>query len=159
MSLALLTIVLALGWAVATGSFTVPNLLLGAVIGALGLFVVRRFVAPPTLLPRVLRIVALAWLFLKELLLSAIRVARLVIRPDVRAHIKPAFVAFPLALQSDAQITLLANMITLTPGTLSVDVSEDRRFLLIHAIHVTDREAFIKEIASGFEAKIAGAFR
>ena len=60
---------------------------------------------------------------------------------------------------SDAEITLLANLITLTPGTLSVDVSEDRRFLYIHAIHVTVRAAFIKDIATGFEAKVAGAFR
>ena len=85
--------------------------------------------------------------------------SRLVIRPDLNAHIRPAIIAFPLSVTSDAEITLLANLITLTPGTLSVDVSEDRRSLFIHAIHVTDREAFIRDIASGFEAKVAGAFR
>ena len=102
---------------------------------------------------------ALGWLFITELVASALRVARLVLRPDLNAHIRPAIIAFPLSLTSDAEITLLANLITLTPGTLSVDVSADRRFLYIHAIHVTDRAAFIKEIAAGFEAKVAGAFR
>lgn len=158
MSLVLLTIVLALGWAAATGSFTLPNLLLGTLVSAACLFVVRSSVSRPHLLPRALRIISLGWLFIAELAVSALRVARLVIRPDLNAHIRPAFIAFPLSLTRDAEITLLANLITLTPGTLSVDVSEDRRFLYIHAIHVTDREAFIRDIATGFEAKVKGAF-
>lgn len=159
MSHVLLTIVLALGWVTATGSFTLPNLLLGAVVGGAGLFVIRSYVSRPNLLPRVLRIVSLALLFIKELVLSALRVARLVIRPDLNAHIRPAIIAFPLTATGDAEITLLANLITLTPGTLSVDVSEDRRLLHIHVIHLTDREAFIRDIAAGFETKVMGAFR
>ena len=159
MSLVLLTIVLALGWAAATGSFTLPNLVLGALVSIAGLFVVRQYVSRPQLLPRALRMLSLASLFITELVVSAFRVARLVIRPDLNAHIRPAIIAFPLSVTRDAEITLLANLITLTPGTLSVDVSEDRRFLYIHAIHVTDRDAFIREIASGFEQKVAGAFR
>ena len=159
MSVMLLTIALALGWAAATGSFTLPNLLLGVLVGGAGLFVIRRYVSRPNLLPRILRIAALALLFIKELVLSALRVARLVIRPDLNAHIRPAIIAFPLTATRDAEITLLANLITLTPGTLSVDVSEDRRLLFIHVIHLTDREAFVREIADGFERKVMGAFR
>lgn len=159
MSLILLTIVLALGWAAATDSFSLPNLLLGAVVSVLSLFVVRQFVSSPRLLPRALRFVGLGWTFLVELLLSALRVARLVIRPDLNAHIRPAIVAFPLTAKTDAEITLLANLITLTPGTLSVDVSEDRRFLHIHVIHLTDRAAFIMEIATGFERQVTEALR
>ena len=157
MSLVLLTIVLALGWAAVTGSFTLPNLLLGALVSVACLFVVRQYVSRPHVLPRALRIVSLGWLFIAELVLSALRVARLVLRPDLNAHIRPAIIAFPLSVTRDAEITLLANLITLTPGTLSVDVSEDRRFLYIHAIHVTDREAFIRDIADGFEARVKGA--
>ncbi len=159
MSLILLTIVLALGWAAATGSFTLPNLLLGAAVSVLSLFVVRQFVSSPRLLPRAARFTGLAWTFLVELVLSALRVARLVIRPDVNAHIRPAIVAFPLTAKTDAEITLLANLVTLTPGTLSVDVSEDRRFLFIHVIHLTDRAAFIRELASGFERQVTEALR
>jgi multicomponent Na+:H+ antiporter subunit E len=157
LSLVLLTIVLALGWAAVTGSFTLPNLLLGALVSVACLFVVRQYVSRPHVLPRALRIVSLGWLFIAELVLSALRVARLVLRPDLNAHIRPAIIAFPLSVTRDAEITLLANLITLTPGTLSVDVSEDRRFLYIHAIHVTDREAFIRDIADGFEARVKGA--
>lgn len=159
MSLILLTIVLALGWAAATGSFTLPNLLLGAAVSALSLAMVRQFVSSPRLLPRAARVVGLAWTFLVELVLSALRVARLVIRPDVNAHFRPAIVAFPLTAKTDAEITLLANLVTLTPGTLSIDVSEDRRFLYIHVIHLTDRQAFIRELASGFERQVTEAMR
>ena len=159
MNLARLTLVLAFGWAAATGGFSLPNLLFGAVVGGLCLYLIRAHVSSPTLLPRARRILALALLFAKELFLSAFRVARLVLRPNLRAHLHPAIIAFPLTATSDAEITLLANLITLTPGTLSVDVTDDRRFLMIHAIDVTDREAFIRDIAAGFESKVMGACR
>jgi multicomponent Na+:H+ antiporter subunit E len=100
---------------------------------------------------------ALLGLFLRELVLSALRVAWLVVQPKPRLH--PGIIACPLTVTTDAQITLLANMITLTPGTLSIDVSDDRRTLYIHAIDVTDREALIGSIAAGFETKILGVLR
>lgn len=159
MNLALFTILLALGWASATGNFSLPNLLFGAVVGGLGLYVVRQYVSGPTLAPRARRIASLALLFFRELFLSAFRVARLVLRVDIGKHLNPAIIAYPLQVTSDAEITLLANMITLTPGTLSVDVSPDRKLLYVHAIAVTDREAFIREIADGFERKVMEVFR
>ena len=91
-------------------------------------------------------------LFVKELILSALRVAWLAVRPGM--NIRPAIIAYPLTVTTDAQITLLANMITLTPGTLSVDVSDDRKWLYVHAIDVASKEALIGDIASGFETKI-----
>jgi multicomponent Na+:H+ antiporter subunit E len=100
---------------------------------------------------------ALLGLFVRELVLSALRVAWLVVQPKPRLH--PGIIAYPLTVTTDAQITLLANMITLTPGTLSIDVSDDRRTLYIHAIDVTDREALIGSIAAGFETKILGVLR
>jgi multicomponent Na+:H+ antiporter subunit E len=159
MSLALLVLILALGWTAATGLLSLPNLLLGAVIGAVGLYVVRQHVSQPTLGPRIKRLVALGWLFVRELFISALRVARLVLRRDIDKHLNPAVIAFPLTVTSAAEITLLANMITLTPGTLSVDVSADGRRLYIHALNVTDRDAFIAEIRDGFETKVREALR
>jgi len=100
---------------------------------------------------------ALFGLLVSELILGALKVAWLVIQPRRRLH--PAIIDYPLTVTSDAQITLLANMITLTPGTLSIDVSDDRRTLFIHAIDVTDREKLIGTIAAGFETKVLGALR
>lgn len=159
MNLALLTLVLALGWSAATGSFSLPSLLFGGLVGALCLFVIRTQVASPTLLPRARRILALAALFVRELVMSELRVARLVLRPGMKAHLHPAIIAFPLTVKSAAEITLLANLITLTPGTLSLDVSDDRQFLFIHAIDVVDREAFIRDLKDGFERRVLEVFR
>lgn len=95
--------------------------------------------------------------FLKELVLSALKVAWLAVQPQLRLH--PAIIAYPLTLVTDAQITVLANMITLTPGTLSVDVSADRKTLFIHAIDVASRERLVDEIAGGFETRILEVMR
>lgn len=157
MNVALLTLLLALGWAAATGNFALPNLLFGAVVGAFCLFLIRGQVGGQRFWGKAKRVVSLAWLFLKELTLSAIRVGLLVLRP--RLDLKPAFVAFPLTATSDVEITLLANLITLTPGTLSVDVSADRKLLLIHAIDVQERDGLIREIREGLETKVMEACR
>jgi multicomponent Na+:H+ antiporter subunit E len=157
MTPAVLTLVLALGWAAATGSFTLPNLLFGALVGGGCLYLIRGQIGGRRFWRRVVRMAALALLFVRELILSALRVAALVIRP--RLDLRPALVAFPLTVTSDVEITLLANLITLTPGTLSVDVSPDRRHLLIHAIDVRDREGLIRSIREGLEAKVMEACR
>jgi multicomponent Na+:H+ antiporter subunit E len=158
MSAALLIVILAFGWAAASGNFDVLNILFGGLIGGVALFLVRDQVKRPRLLRRARRILALVLLFLYELLLSAVRVAWLVVQPNLRAKLKPGIIAFPLRVTRDAEITLLANLITLTPGTLSVDVSDDRRLLYVHAIHVSDREALVRDIANGFEQRIIEVF-
>ena len=96
-------------------------------------------------------------LFVYELVLSAWRVAVLVMSPKL--DIKPGIFAYPLKVDRDFEITLLANLITLTPGTLSVDVSEDRRTLYVHALDCSDPEQFRRDIAEGFERRILEAFR
>jgi multicomponent Na+:H+ antiporter subunit E len=158
MSFALLTVVIAIGWAVATGTFTVLNLLFGALIGSVVLLLIRDRISRPRMLRRFGRVLSLAGLFFYELLLSALRVAVLVLRPNLRRHLKPAIIAFPLRLTRDAEITLLANLITLTPGTLSVDVSPDRKVLFVHVIDLADRDSLVRGIAGGFEQKIIEAF-
>lgn len=96
-------------------------------------------------------------LFIKELVLSALKVAWLVVQPSPK--LRPGIIAYPLTVASDAEITLLANMITLTPGTLSIDVSEDRHTLYIHAIDIESREKLIGDIAAGLETVVLRAFR
>lgn len=96
-------------------------------------------------------------LFARELILSALRVAWLALQPKLA--LRPAIIAYPLTVTTDAQITLLANLITLTPGTLSVDISPDRRTLFIHAIDLGSKEALIGDIAGGFETRILAVLR
>lgn len=81
MNPALVTLLLALGWAAATGSFSLLNIAFGAVVGGICLYLIREHVGAPTFGPRLRRIAALGMLFARELFLSAFRVAGLVIRP------------------------------------------------------------------------------
>ena len=106
---------------------------------------------------RAFRISRLFVVFLKEFTLSVLRVIRLVLSP--RIDIRPGIFIFPLTLTRDFEITLLANLITLTPGTLTVDVSEDRTSLSVHAIDCPDPDLARREIAEGFERLIREAFQ
>lgn len=90
--------------------------------------------------------------FLWEVVKSNVAVALLVIRP--RLDLKPGILAYPLTVRRPGQITALANMITLTPGTLSVEVSEDHKVLYIHCLDASDPEAAFAA-PRRFEALIA----
>jgi len=86
------------------------------------------------------------------LIVANFSVAYYVLAPQDR--MRPAVQAIPLEPAKDISITLLANLITLTPGTLSLDVSPDRKYLFIHNIGVTDIEKSRKEIKETFERRI-----
>ena len=149
--------VLALFWLAVSGSFTIPNLLLGIAAAALSLALIRGHRHPAGRRIRPLKALSLLVLFLKELALSAWKVAVLVASPKMA--LKPGILAFPLTVDRDFEITLLANLITLTPGTLSVDVSDDRKVLYVHALDCSDPVGTRRDIANGFEKKIMEAFR
>jgi multicomponent Na+:H+ antiporter subunit E len=86
-----------------------------------------------------------------------VRVAYDVITPSY--YMRPAVVAIPLDARTDAEITLLANLISLTPGTLSLDLSADRRTLYVHGMFVRDRETFVRSIKHGLERRLLGVMR
>jgi multicomponent Na+:H+ antiporter subunit E len=156
MNAVMLNVVFALTWMAVTGAFSVPNFVLGLVFGACALFIIRADIAFIGKQPRWGRIPALAWLFLKELLMSAIRVASIVVKRDMA--LKPGIFSYQSALSTPGQVTLLANLITLTPGTLTVDVAEDGCTLFIHAVDCSDVEATRTDIRDGFERRIREAF-
>lgn len=158
MTPAFVVVLLALGWGGITGNFSGLNLIFGGLIGGAAVFLLRGSFAPPRALRKARRIVSLCALFLSELMVSAIRVALIVLRPNLRDVVRPGIVAVPLTVTSDAEITLLANLITLTPGTLSIDVSPDRKVLYVHALTMASREAVIADIVNGFERKVAEVF-
>jgi len=157
MSLFLVNVLLALAWSAVTGSFTFLNFAFGFVLAIFALSLIREQVGSVGYFSRARRVISLLLLFVTELVLSAWKVAVLVLSP--RMDVKPGIFAYPLRVDRDFEITILANLITLTPGTLSVDVSDDRRTLFIHAMDASDPDTTRREIADGFERKIMEAFR
>jgi len=106
----------------------------------------------------VMRPLNIAWLliyFVYELLMSATRVFVEVMTPGLGAS--PRFVAMPLDADTPLGITLTGNLITLTPGTLTVDVSDDRRFLLIHAMYAEEGADPVAELKGGLERVVKRA--
>ena len=154
----LAVLILSLMWAAITGAFTFGNLVLGGAVGVVALLLMRERIVRPTLYKKFGKAFSLLGLFLFDLGKSAIKVALLVLSPNMSKRLEPGIVAFPLSVKSNPEIALLANLITLTPGTLSVDVSNDRKVLYVHALSVPDRDALIADIANGFEAKIMEVF-
>tara|TARA_B100000378_G_C17937776_1_gene375621 strand:+ start:442 stop:765 length:324 start_codon:yes stop_codon:yes gene_type:complete len=98
------------------------------------------------------KLILLLVTFLYELIKANLEVAYEVITPKLK--MTPGIIMVPLDVKSNIGITLLANMISLTPGTLSIDVSNDRKVLFVHAMYIKDREVFIKSIKNGFEKRI-----
>lgn len=157
MSRYVLGLLFVITWLAISGSFTIANTVFGAIIAALSLGIVRRqLAASETYWARIPAILSLALLFVRELALSAWTVAMMVIRPKL--VLTPGIFAYPLKVKSDFEITLLANLITLTPGTLTVDVTDDRAALIVHAIDCPDPDAARRDIADGFERLIREAF-
>lgn len=85
-----------------------------------------------------------------------IDVARIIIRP--RLDIQPGILAIPLDVQSEIGITLLSNLITLTPGTVTLDISHDRKTLYVHVMDIKDPDAARKEIKEDFERRVMDIF-
>ncbi|HMM34582.1 MAG TPA: Na+/H+ antiporter subunit E [Thermoanaerobaculia bacterium] len=147
---------LVFAWVAVTGEVTVGNLLEGAVLAGLLVLLLRIPVRRRVRLEQVPKALGLLLYFLKEIVLSNAAVARSLLSPV--SSLSPGIVAVPLDLKSDAGITVLANLVTLTPGTLSLDVSPDRTTLYVHALHVEDPEAFRREVKEGFERRVKEVF-
>jgi multicomponent Na+:H+ antiporter subunit E len=106
---------------------------------------------PSTLVSRTVHALSLAAFFAWELLLANFRVAADVLRGN---RIEPAVVAIPLDVTSDGEILLLSMLINITPGSVTIDLSDDRRTLYVHVMHMKSAEETRREIKSGFERRV-----
>lgn len=147
------SILLALAWAALQGEITPLNLVVGYVIGYVILALLAKGgVMPSTLASRTVHAIGLAAFFARALLVANLRVALDVLRPDHR--IEPAVVAIPLDVTSDAEILLLSMLINITPGSVTIDLSDDRRTLYVHVMHMTSADESRREIKDGFERRV-----
>jgi multicomponent Na+:H+ antiporter subunit E len=157
MSHVLWDLALAVTWVVLTGRATVVNLLVGFALASGLTYFLQRGRGVPRPFLKLYRSADLLLFLVWELVLSNLRIAYDVLTPT--HHMRPAIVGIPLDAKTDAEITLLANLITLTPGTLSLRVAGDRSVLYIHAMYVPDREQLIAEIKHGFERRVLDLLR
>lgn len=153
----LYNILLALTWMFLTGDLDFNNFLEGFLIGFAIVLILKASSGETKYFSRIPKLISFIIYFTYELILANLKIAMDILTPT---HLmKPAIVAIPLDAKTDLEITLLANIITLTPGTLSLDISKDRKTLYIHAMYVVSAEETIKEIKEGFEKKLLEVMR
>lgn len=157
MMLLLKNLGLALLWAGLTGSVSLGTLFFGFLVGFGVLAVLHNDAASRPYFRTTRKVVGFALFFLKELIVSSFRVAYDVVTP--RDYARPGVIGIPLDARTDLEITLFANILSLTPGTLSLDVSADRRTLYIHAMFIDDPDVLRREIKEGLEHRLLDLMR
>ncbi|MDQ0254314.1 multicomponent Na+:H+ antiporter subunit E [Evansella vedderi] len=148
----LLNIGIAFLWILLRNDFTVIDFLVGYFIGFIMLFVLRGLLNFEFYGRRVYAFFKLIVLFIYKLILANIDVIKIVLSPKM--DIRPGIIAVPTDLDTEWEITLLATMISLTPGTLSMNFSENGKTIYVHFIHIEDKDEAIKEIHDSFEKAI-----
>jgi len=157
MSALVWNLILAFVWVAMTGNLTPVNLFTGFLLGYVVLLFSHRVVARSSYYRKIFDLAGFLLFFLWEMILANLRVAHDVITPTL--YTRPGIVAIPLEARTDDEITLLANVISLTPGTLSLDVSDDRKVLYIHAMFIDDEQKLRDDIKNGFERRLLDVLR
>jgi len=150
-------ILLTFVWVALTGSFAFLNFLFGFVISFAILWVITIDRGEAKYFKILPKVIAFIFFFLYELIKANIQVAYDVITP--KFYMTPGIVRVPLDAETDMEITLLANLISLTPGTLSLDLSDDKKVLYVHSMYISDKEKFINGIKGGFERRLLEILR
>ena len=146
-------LLLALAWVALNGQFTLASLLTGTVLGHLVLLVLARGgVLPIREVGRVERALALLAYLLWQIVLANFRIALDVVR--IRHRMRPGVIRLPLEVTTEGEILLLAAMINITPGSVALGVSDDRRVMYVHVMHMQSPDAARREIKEGFERRV-----
>ena len=153
----LINILLAIAWMLLAGEVSAFTFTSGLVVGYLLLWLSRSAWGESRYFTRIPLVAAFVLYFLKELIIANLKVAFDIVTP--KDYMEPGIVAVPLDVKSDIEITLFANLVTLTPGTLSLDVSPDKKTLYVHALYVKDPDRFREELKNGLEKRLIGVMR
>jgi multicomponent K+:H+ antiporter subunit E len=148
----LLSLAVTLVWLLLVNSLAQGQILLGLGLGWAIPLATGRFWPGNTTIHRPLTLLRFLAVVAYDIVTANVAVARLILIPG--RPVRPAFVVMPLTLRTDLAISLLANTICLTPGTVSARLSPDQRELLIHALDVDDPQALVATIRRRYEAPL-----
>ena len=152
-------LLLALTWAVLQAEVTLANLLVGFVLGYLILLMLTRggLLEQSRYVGKVSMAFGLVAFFLWELVHANVRLARDVATPKLAMN--PGIIEVPLEANSNGEILLLAALINLTPGSVALDVSSDRKYMYVHVMYMIDPDKARLEIKNGFERRVLHLLR
>jgi multicomponent Na+:H+ antiporter subunit E len=153
----LANLLLAIVWYAGVGRGGVRELVFGFVVGYVVLWWLRPLLGRTQYFSKLPKVIRFILFFIKELVESTLRVAYDVVTPA--AHRRPGVIGIPLGARSDVEIVVLATLVTLTPGTLGLDVSEDKKMLYIHTMFAENPDEVRKHIKEGYETRVLDLLR
>jgi multicomponent K+:H+ antiporter subunit E len=151
-----LTLVLVIIWLALVNSLALGHVLLGLFLGWAIVWCTRGFLLNVPHLRRPLRFTLFVSMVFYDIVMANLHVARLVLGRQDR--LRPAFVEVPMGIEDEFLLSLLACIISLTPGTVSAGLSADHKTLLLHVLDLEDQDALIAEIKSRYEAPLLEMF-
>lgn len=152
----LLSAALLVVWLLLNNTLAPAHVLLGALLAWLVPQLAAPFRPAPVRLRRPLLAARLLAQVLRDIVLANLEVARRILGPE--DALTPRFVWVPLDIEHPWGIATLAGIITLTPGTVSSDLSADRRYLLVHALNEGDPAALVADIKARYERPLMEIF-
>lgn len=153
----LMNLLLSFIWVALTGSMYYTNFVFGFMLGFGILWIMNRNEGDRSYFYKVPRIISFVFYFIWQMIKANFQVAYDVITP--RYFMRPGIVKFPLNARTETEINLLSMMISLTPGTLILDISEDRKTMYIHVMYLDNPEKFVREMKTGLERRLLEALR
>jgi multicomponent K+:H+ antiporter subunit E len=150
------SLVLLACWLILNQTLHPAHWALGALLGLVLPLAFAALTPRVTTLRRADLALSLLCVFLKDIVVANLEVARRILGPE--AAIRPRFVWVPLGITNPQGIAVFAAMITMTPGTLSVDITPDRGWLLVHAFNVDDEAALVRDIQQRYERPLREIF-
>lgn len=153
----LLNLLIAITWMLLNENWDVVSFAVGYVIGFVIILSMRRFFPEPFYGKKTISIIKLVLLFIFELIKSSFSVLKEIIRPTLK--IKPGIFRSETVLESDVEISLLATLITLTPGSVVMEIDPKQKVMYIHAMDADDFRNNITKTKRKFEKAIIEVMR
>jgi len=154
----LMTIALIILWLLLNNTFSFGHIVLGTLLGIVIPWFTNRFWPErPRICKRRLFLKFFFITFVYDVVVSNINVVRLILKPDI-STLQPKFIRVPLDTDDPMVIAILANVISMTPGTVSSEISADKKTLIVHGLNVPDEQEAIAQIKSRYEATLKEIF-
>ncbi|GAA4441749.1 Na+/H+ antiporter subunit E [Ravibacter arvi] len=153
----LLNLMLTFVWVALTGDLSFVNFWFGFALGFFILYIKEKNDGDVKYFVRVPKILGFLLFFIYEMIKANLQVAYDLVTP--KFFMQPGIVKYPLSAQNEFEITMLSNIISLTPGTLILDVSADKKVLYIHVMYLKDKEKFIRRTKEKIENRLLEILR
>ena len=154
----LMTLMLIIVWLLLVNAISFGHIMLGILFGvAIPWFTNRFWPERPRIAKPVQLVRFFFGTFLRDIIVANLNVVRLILQSDI-SKLQPEFIAVPLDIADQMVISILASVISLTPGTVSAEITLDRRVLIVHGLDIPDRKAAVRTIKTRYEAPLKEIF-